>query len=66
MSRAQVKGEYGADTWHDLTAKRAKVDESGKEKDPSASIMDMMKQSAPPTRPMHDIPARRLIPGLPS
>ena len=39
----KVKGQYGYDSWHELTAKRSKADESGKEKDPSDSIMDMMK-----------------------
>ena len=38
----KVKGEYGYDSWLDLTAKRPKLD-GGKEKDPGASLMDMMK-----------------------
>lgn len=33
----------GYDSWIDLVPKRPKVDAGGKEKDPGASIMDMMK-----------------------
>jgi len=37
------KGQYGYESWTELTAKRSKTDEDGKEKDPSSSLMDMMK-----------------------
>ena len=37
----KVKGTYGYDQWLDLTAKRAKSED--KKDDPSAGIMDMMK-----------------------
>jgi len=43
---SKVKGEYGFDSWTDLTAKKKKKrDNSGKPQkdDPSAGIMDMMK-----------------------
>ena len=33
----------GYDTWMDLVAKHPKKDADGKEKDPGASLMDMMK-----------------------
>ena len=39
----KVKGEYGYDSWTNLTAKHKKLTEGGKEKDPGASLMDMMK-----------------------
>ena len=39
----KFKGEYSYDHWSDLCAKRSKVDENGKEKDPGAGLMDMMK-----------------------
>ena len=39
----KVKGEFGYDSWLDLTAKRPKLTDDGKEKDPGASLMDMMK-----------------------
>ena len=35
------KGQYGHDSWLDLTQKRPNLD--GKEKDPGSSLMDMMK-----------------------
>ena len=38
----QCKGQYGYDQWLDLVAKRPKAED--KETDPSAGIMDMMKQ----------------------
>ncbi|KAL1524297.1 hypothetical protein AB1Y20_019200 [Prymnesium parvum] len=38
----KAKGAYGYDTWMDLVAKRPRGDEASK--DPSAGIMDMMKQ----------------------
>lgn len=39
-----MKGQFGYDQWVDLTAKRPKLDkETGKEADPGASLMDMMK-----------------------
>lgn len=40
----KTKGKYGFDSWVDLTAKKPKFDEKGKEKDPGDSLMDMMKQ----------------------
>ena len=33
----------GYDQWVELTGKRPKTDENGKEKDPGASLMEMMK-----------------------
>jgi len=39
----KTKGTYGYDQWMELTAKRSKVDEEGKDKDPGASLMEMMK-----------------------
>jgi len=38
----KVKGEFGFDNWNNLTEKKKKQD-SMKNKDPSASIMDLMK-----------------------
>ena len=40
---AQVKGSYGYDTWMDLTQKRPKLDAAKTAADPSAGLMDMMK-----------------------
>lgn len=41
---AKVKGEYGSyDSWTDLTSKKTKEAKSRAAKDPSASIMDLMK-----------------------
>lgn len=41
---AKVKTEYGSyDSWTDLTSKKGKVDTKKKSTDPSASIMDLMK-----------------------
>ena len=37
------KGEYSYDHWTDLTSKKSKEAASKAKKDPSASIMDMMK-----------------------
>ena len=39
----KVKGQYGYDSWIDLTAKKPKLG-GGKESDPGADLMDMMKQ----------------------
>ena len=39
----KAKGSYGYDSWIDLTAKRPKAETDSKA-DPSAGIMDMMKQ----------------------
>ena len=39
----KVQGQYGYEHWSELCPKRSKLDEDGKEKDPGASIMDMMK-----------------------
>ena len=42
MSKA--KGQYGYDNWMELTGKAKKVDpDTGKEKEPGAALMDMMK-----------------------
>lgn len=38
----KTKGQYGYDYWSDLVAKHPKLDDTGKEKDPGASLMDMM------------------------
>ena len=40
----KAKGQYGYDNWTDLTAKRPKAEASKASSDPSAGIMDMMKQ----------------------
>jgi calcyclin binding protein len=41
----KVKGEYSYDYWTDLTAKKKKTENKGKNKeDPTAGIMDMMKE----------------------
>jgi len=42
LSLRKVKGEYGVDQWVNLTAKKSKTASSKKE-DPTAGIMDMMK-----------------------
>lgn len=39
----KVKGEYSYDHWAHLTAKKPKSERADSKKDPSASIMDMMK-----------------------
>lgn len=39
----KVKGQYGYDNWMDLTSKQKRSSDD-KDKDPSQSIMDMMKQ----------------------
>ena len=39
----KVKGQYGYDSWLNLTATGPKRTADGKEKDPGASLMDMMK-----------------------
>lgn len=49
LSRRQVKGEYGGENWMDLTAKGRKAETKGASDDPSAGIMDMMKQSEFPS-----------------
>ena len=38
----KVKGEYNYESWSSLTAKK-KNEKTGKSKDPTAGIMDMMK-----------------------
>merc|ERR1712087_712927 len=42
ITMRKVKGQYGYDSWIDLKAKRPNA--QAKDKDPSDSIMDMMKQ----------------------
>jgi calcyclin binding protein len=39
----KVKGEYSYEHWAHLTAKKGRDSTSSAKKDPSASIMDMMK-----------------------
>ena len=39
----KVKGQYGYDQWVDLVSKRPR-EEDGKDKDPGAALMDMMKE----------------------
>merc|ERR1711972_439142 len=39
----KVKGEYGYDSWTDLCAKGRRKPAASKNSDPSAGIMDMMK-----------------------
>jgi len=42
---AKVKSEYGSyDSWTDLTSKKSKESKAKSKSDPSASIMDMMKE----------------------
>jgi calcyclin binding protein len=45
LKLAKVKGQYSYDTWQQLTAKkpRDEQEEKSKSKDPSSSIMNMMK-----------------------
>merc|ERR1712087_310546 len=42
ITMRKVKGQYGYDSWIDLTSKRSGA--VSKEKDPGAGLMDMMKQ----------------------
>ena len=44
LSMRKTKGQYGYDQWLELTAKKPKAEGGAKTDDPSASIMDMMKQ----------------------
>jgi calcyclin binding protein len=39
----KVKGEYSFEHWTNLTSKKGSRDKVAEKKDPSASIMDMMK-----------------------
>merc|ERR1711918_307459 len=43
LKLAKTKGKYGYDHWADLCAKKGKPTADGKEADPGASLMDMMK-----------------------
>jgi calcyclin binding protein len=38
-----VKGEYSYESWQQLTAKKSREETAAKKKDPTAGIMDMMK-----------------------
>lgn len=40
----KVKNEYGYDSWTDLTSKKSKESKKQMEKDPQASIMNLMKE----------------------
>lgn len=40
----KVKNEYGYDSWMDLTSKKSKESKKQMEKDPQASIMNLMKE----------------------